>query len=263
MGRIIAIANQKGGVGKTTTAVNLTAALANLGKNVLLIDCDPQGNATSGMGVRKTTRPNIYDILINGVPAENCVVRTKHGYVIPSNKELSGATVELVEREQREYILREALQDLQTVFDIILLDCPPSLELLTINALAAAQSVIIPMQCEYFALEGLADLMTTIKLCRRSMNPGLKIEGIVLTMYDNRTKLTEQVAYEIKNYFGGTLYKTKIPRSVRMSEAPSHGKPGIVYDKSNKASKAYCKLAEEVLKREKKLARKKQEGETE
>jgi chromosome partitioning protein len=253
MARTIAIANQKGGVGKTTTCVNLCAALALKKKRVLLVDCDPQGNSTSGMGVEKDHSPNLYNILVGGEAVENCIVNTRFGDVIPTNKEMSGASVELVDTEEREFVLKKALKAVQDKYDYIFIDCPPSLELLTIDALAAADSVIIPMQCEYYALEGIADLVTTIKICNKKLNPDLEVEGIVLTMYDSRTNLTQQVAWELKKYFGDKVYKTVIPRSVRMSEAPSHGTPGVCYDRWNKASNGYLKLADEFLKREKAL----------
>ena len=250
MAKIIAVANQKGGVGKTTTTVNLCAALSAMGKRVLLVDCDPQGNASSGMGVRKGTRPNSYDLLVNGVPAVDCAVHTKHGDVISANKELAAASVELIGREKREYVLKNALLTLYSDYDTIFIDCPPSLELLTVNALAAADSVLIPMQCEYYALEGIADLMTSIKMTKRRLNRRLEVEGIVLTMYDARARLTEQVAGELRKHLGDKVYETVIPRSVRLSEAPSHGLPGVVYDKINKGSRAYMALAEEFLERQ-------------
>lgn len=250
MSKIIAIANQKGGVGKTTTAVNLCCALKMKGKRVLLLDCDPQGNSSSGMGVDKHSTPNAYELITKTADISDCIRKTPYGDVIPSNKELSGATVELVNKVRREYILKDALQLVYNDYDYIFIDCPPSLELLTLNALVAADSVLIPMQCEYYALEGIADLMTTIKLCNKRLNPSLKIQGIVLTMYDSRTNLTQQVAFELKEYFGGKVYETVIPRSVRLSEAPSHGKPGVAYDKIGKGSRAYMRLAEEFLKKE-------------
>lgn len=249
MAKIVAITNQKGGVGKTTTAVNLCAALTMLGKRALLVDCDPQGNASSGMGVSKKSRPNTYDLLINGAAAEDCVVQTQYGSVIPTGKELAAASVELIGRERREYVLKNALMPLYSDYDVILLDCPPSLELLTVNALVAAGSVFIPMQCEYYALEGIADLMTSIKMCSKRLNRSLTVEGIVLTMFDARANLTNQVAAELRRYLGDKVYDTVIPRSIRLSEAPSHGTPGVVYDKANKGSKAYMELAAEFLRR--------------
>ena len=245
MAKIIAIANQKGGVGKTTTCVNLSAALNTLGKRTLLVDCDPQGNATSGMGVSKSTRPNTYDMLINGKAADESVVHTPFGDVIPTGKELAAASVELIDIEHREFVLKKALLPLYSDYDYIFIDCPPSLELLTVNALVAADSVLIPMQCEYYALEGIADLTTSIKLCSKRLNRRLSIEGIVLTMYDARMNLTTQVANELRRHLPGKVYQTTIPRSVRLSEAPSHGVPGVVYDKTNKGSRAYIELAQE------------------
>ena len=249
MAKIIAVANQKGGVGKTTSAVNLTAALNLMGKRVLLVDCDPQGNASSGMGVSKRTRPNSYDMLIAGSSAADCVVSTDYGDVIPSSKELAAASVELIDAERREYVLKEALAPLFSEYDYMLIDCPPSLELLTVNALTAADSVLIPMQCEYYALEGIADLLTSIKMCSKRLNKRLGIEGIVLTMYDSRANLTTQVADELRRHLGDKVYTNVIPRSVRLSEAPSHGIPGVVYDRMNRGSKGYMALAAEFLKR--------------
>ena len=249
MARIIAVANQKGGVGKTTTTVNLTAALSLMGKRVLLVDCDPQGNASSGMGVPKSRRPNTYDMLINAAPAADCVVSTDYGDVIPASRELAAAAVELIGAQRREYVLKDALYTLYSEYDYIFLDCPPSLELLTVDALTAADNVLIPMQCEYYALEGIADLLNSIKLCAKRLNRRLGIEGIVLTMYDARANLTTQVANELRKYMADKVYETVIPRSVRLSEAPSHGLPGVVYDRVNKGSKAYMALAAEFLKR--------------
>lgn len=247
MGKIIAVVNQKGGVGKTTTCINLAYALHLRGKKVLLCDCDPQGNSTSGFGVDKTTTPNTYDVIMNGEDPKNAIVKTKYGSLIPANRELTGALIELVDLEEREFVLKKALGGLREQFDYILIDCPPSLELLTLNALCAADSVLVPVQCEYFALEGLTDLVTTVKTVNVRLNPDLKIEGFVLTMYDSRTKLSIEVEDEIKNFFGEKVYEVKIPRNVRVSEAPSHGMPVIAYDKASKGSRAYLKLASEFL----------------
>lgn len=251
MAKIVAFANQKGGVGKTTSCVNLAAALSTMGKRVLLVDCDPQGNASSGMGVAKSTKPNTYDMLINAVSPEECIVHTDYGDVIPTGKELAAASVELIGAEKREYILKNALQKLYSDYDYIFIDCPPSLELLTVNALVAADSVLIPMQCEYYALEGIADLMVSIRMCSKKLNRRLQVEGILLTMYDARANLTIQVANELRRHMKDKVYETVIPRTVRLSEAPSHGMPGVFYDKANKGSKAYMALAEEFLRKQK------------
>lgn len=250
MGKIIAIANQKGGVGKTTTCINLGCALKNRGKKILIVDCDPQGNCTSGLGVDKNSSPNVYSALLQPETAAAAIVKTPYSDVLPSNKELSGATVELVELENREFRLKEALEPLRERYDYIFIDCPPSLELLTLNALCAADSVLVPLQCEYFAMEGLGDLVTTVKLTNKRLNPKLEIDGVVLTMYDSRTKLSEQVAAELRAYFGGRVYETAIPRNVRLSEAPSHGKPVLAYDRISKGTRAYLRLASEFLKRQ-------------
>ena len=252
MAKIIAVANQKGGVGKTTTCVNLASALAVMGERTLLVDCDPQGNASSGMGVSKATHPNTYDMLIGGTAAADCVVHKEFGDVIPTGKELAAASVELIHTERREFVLKNALMTLYSDYDYIFIDCPPSLELLTVNALVAADSVLIPMQCEYYALEGIADLMTSIKMCSRRLNRRLEIEGIVLTMYDARANLTAQVANELRKHLGNKVYDTVIPRSVRLSEAPSHGIPGILYDRSNRGSRGYMALADEFIEKQRK-----------
>ena len=250
MARIIAIVNQKGGVGKTTTTVNLTAALHALGKRVLLCDFDPQANATSGMGVDKNAAsPNIYDVLINGADPKKAVVSTKYGDVLPSNKALAGAGIEMIDLPDRQFRLKQALDVLAPDYDYILIDCPPSLELLTLNALCAADSLLVPVQGEYYALEGLSDLMNTVRIVRRSMNPRLELEGVLLTMFDGRTNLAMQVAEEVKRYFPGKVYATVIPRNVRLSEAPSHGKPINAYDRTSRGAEAYGAFADEFLKK--------------
>ena len=247
MARIIAVVNQKGGVGKTTTTVNLTAALAALGKKVLLCDFDPQANATSGMGVDKNTAsPNVYDVLINGTDPKRGVVSTRYGDVLPSNKALAGAGIEMIGIEGREKLLKTALDALAPGYDFILIDCPPSLELLTVNALCAAQTLLVPVQCEYYALEGLSDLLATVRIVKRGLNPKLGLEGVLLTMFDSRTNLSLQVAQEVKRHFPGQVFATVIPRNVRLSEAPSHGKPISAYDPYSRGAEAYAALAEEV-----------------
>ncbi len=249
MGKIIAVVNQKGGVGKTTTCINLCCALHESGKRVLLCDTDPQGNSTSGMGIDKNSAsPTIYDILINGVDAAKAVVKTPFGAVLPSNKSLSGAGVELVGSEEREYRLRKALLAIKDDYDYIIIDCPPSLELLTLNALCAADALLVPVQCEYFALEGLSDLLNTLRIIKKRLNPELEIEGVLLTMFDGRTNLSLQVAEEVKKYFKTKVFRTVVPRNVRLSEAPSHGKPAVVYDRSSRGSKSYIDLAAELMK---------------
>ena len=248
--KIVAIVNQKGGVGKTTTCVNLAAAVAQQGKKVLLCDFDPQANATSGMGVDKTVSKGIYEVVIGDVPAADAVVHTRYGDVLPSNKALAGAGIELITMERREFLLRDALGSLRDQYDYIFIDCPPSLELLTLNALCAADGILVPVQGEYFALEGLSDLMNTVRLVRRSLNPRLELEGVLLTMFDGRTNLALQVAEEVKHYFPGKVYATVIPRNVRLSEAPSHGKPITSYARSSRGAEAYTALAAEFLKRQ-------------
>lgn len=250
MAKRIAIVNQKGGVGKTTTCVNLAAALQALGKRVLVCDFDPQGNATSGLGVDKATlNPSIYEVLINGAPIQKAVVSTKWCDIIGSNKALAGATVELISMPDRENLLKKALAQLDEQYDYIFIDCPPSLELLTLNALCAAQFILIPVQCEYYALEGLSDLLTTMRIVKRSLNPGLSLMGVILTMYDGRTNLSMQVAEEVKRHFPGKVYASVIPRNVRLSEAPSHGKPVMAYDPWSRGTDAYKALAEEIISR--------------
>jgi len=250
MGKIIAVANQKGGVAKTTTCVNLCAALNAAGSRVLLCDMDPQGNATSGLGVDKNKdSPNMYNVLIDGVNAVDAIVKTPHGDVLPSNKILSGAGIELVTTDQREFVLKNVLSACRDNYDYILIDCPPSLEMLTLNSLCAADSVLIPVQCEYYALEGLTDLMTTIRMTKKSLNPKLDIEGVLLTMYDARTNFSAQVAAETKRFFKEKVYRVSIPRNIRLAEAPSHGKPIIEYDRPSRGSLAYIELAKELLRR--------------
>ena len=247
MGKIIAVTNQKGGVGKTTTCINLACALHQMGKRVLLCDIDPQGNSTSGMGIDKTrVSPSIYDVLIRDLPIEKAIVPTPFGHVLPSNRVLAGAGIELVAMENREYRLRNALVSIKSQYDYILIDSPPSLEMLTLNALCAAEGILVPIQCEYFALEGLGDLVTTLRAIKRGLNPDLSIEGVLLTMYSGRTNLSLQVSAEVKKFFPGKVYRSVIPRSVRLSEAPSHGKPILVYDSSSKGAHAYRDLAKEV-----------------
>ena len=247
MGKIIAVVNQKGGVGKTTTAVNLTAALTELGLKVLLCDFDPQANATSGLGVdKRKIKYSVYDVTINNVPAENAVVHTKHGDVLPAAADLAGATVELIGAEHRERQLENALQPLKNKYDIIFIDCPPSLELLTLNGLCAADAILVPVQCEYYALEGLSDLMSTLRMVKRRMNPRLEIFGVALTMFDGRTNFSNQVAEEVRKHFPGKVFATVIPRNVRLAEAPSHGIPVTAYDRSSRGAVAYKAMAEEI-----------------
>lgn len=250
MARVMAVANQKGGVGKTTTSVNLGACLAELGKKVLLIDIDPQGNTTSGLGVNKAdVRYCIYDVLINDVNPVEAVLPTAVGnlHIIPATIQLAGAEIELVPTISREVRLRRALATLRGTYDYILIDCPPSLGLLTINALTSADSVVIPIQCEYYALEGLSQLLSTIRLVQKHLNTSLEIEGVVLTMLDARTNLGIQVIEDVKKYFREKVYHTIIPRNVRLSEAPSHGKPIIQYDPRSRGAEVYLDLAKEVI----------------
>ena len=250
MAKTIAFANQKGGVGKTTSCVNLGACLYEAGAKVLLCDFDPQGNATSGLGVDKVAAfPTVYEAIVGTAQAAGAVVTTDFGDLLPANKALAGATVELIDLEGREFLLRKALEPLDAAYDFILIDCPPSLELLTLNCLCAADTVLIPVQCEYYALEGLSDLMYTIRLVRRGLNPSLELEGVLMTMYDSRTNLALQVAEEVKRYFPGKVYATVIPRNVRLSEAPSHGKPINYYDRTSRGCEAYNSLADEFLRK--------------
>ncbi|WJY26791.1 MULTISPECIES: ParA family protein [Sporosarcina] len=250
MGRIIAIANQKGGVGKTTTSVNLSACLAHIGKKVLLIDTDPQGNATSGAGINKGDVQNcIYDILIDDVPMKNVILPTKVPQLdcVPATISLAGAEIELVSTISREVRMKHAIQEVKEDYDYIIIDCPPSLGLLTINALTASDSIIIPVQCEYYALEGLSQLLSTIRLVQKHLNEQLVIDGVLLTMFDARTNLGIQVIDEVKKYFQDKVYKTIIPRNVRLSEAPSHGEPIIIYDARSRGAEVYLELAKEVV----------------
>ena len=246
MGKIIAIVNQKGGVGKTTTAVNLTAGLRELGLKTLLCDFDPQANATSGLGIEKRQiRRSVYDVILNGVAPRDAIVSTEFGDVLPSSSDLAGAAVELIGVDRREYQLKEALEQVREDYDVIFIDCPPSLELLTLNGLCAADSIVVPVQCEYFALEGLSDLMGTLRAVKRKLNSRLDIFGVVLTMFDGRTNFSNQVAQEVRRHFPGKVFASVIPRNVRLAEAPSHGIPVMRYDKHSRGSKAYKALAEE------------------
>lgn len=250
MGRTIAIANQKGGVAKTTTAVNLSACMAAKGKKVLLIDIDPQGNATSGVGVNKEQVNHcIYDVLINNVPIESLIINTeiKGLQIVPATIQLAGAEIELVSAISREVKLKKAVEQIKEKFEYILIDCPPSLGLLTLNALTAADSLIIPIQCEYYALEGLGQLMNTYELVKKHLNPSLSIEGVLLTMFDARTNLSIQVVDEVKAHFKNKVYSTIVPRNIRLSEAPSHGKPIITYDPKSRGAEVYQDLAKEVI----------------
>jgi len=252
MSKVIAMANQKGGVGKTTTAINLAGYIAQAGHRVLLIDIDPQGNATSGLGVqRRRLKFCIYDMLINQLPPQQVITQTriKDLHLIPATIQLAGAEVELVAQEQRECALRRALEPIRNNYDYIIIDCPPSLGLLTLNAIVAADSVLVPLQCEYYALEGLSQLMDTLQLVRKRLNPELKLEGIVFTMFDGRTNLSIQVVDEVKRHFRKEVYRTIIPRNIRLSEAPSHGKPIMLYDPRSRGAEVYAELAREVLKR--------------
>jgi chromosome partitioning protein len=257
MPRILAIVNQKGGVGKTTTAVNLATALAAVGKRVLVIDFDPQGNASTGLGVtRQNRRVTSYDVLLGDVSVMDATVETPipRLSLVPSSVDLSGAEIELVDVAEREFRLRKALDGIAGAFEYVLIDCPPSLGLLTLNALVAAHAVLVPLQCEFYALEGLSHLVRTVERIRRSLNPALEIQGVVLTMFDKRNNLSDLVAADVRGHFGDKVYDTVIPRNVRISEAPSHGKPVLLYDFRSAGAQAYIHLASEVLRREQALS---------
>ena len=247
MGKIIAVVNQKGGVGKTTTAVNLTAALHDLGLRTLLCDFDPQANATSGLGVdKRKIKHSVYDVVINDVPAKQAIVQTKFGDVLPSHPDLAGAGVELLSMANPNHRLGQALKEIRDSYDVIFIDCPPSLELLTLNGLSAADSILVPVQCEYYALEGLSDLMATLRMVKKRINPKLEIFGVALTMFDGRTNFSTQVAQEVRRHFPGKVFATVVPRNIRLAEAPSHGLPVMYYDRSSRGAVAYKAMAEEI-----------------
>ncbi|WP_420470120.1 ParA family protein [Brevundimonas sp. FT23042] len=257
--RVLAVSNQKGGVGKTTTAINLGTALAAIGEKVLIVDMDPQGNASTGLGVpRETRRVTIYDVVVDGRSVDDAAVQTAVPglHIVPADADMSGVEIELGQADRRSFRLRDALaaqgRDGQTRYDYVLIDCPPSLNLLTLNAMAAADAVLVPLQCEFFALEGLTQLMKTVDMVRQSLNPALEIQGLILTMYDRRSALSGQVANDVRNHFGDKVYDSVIPRNVRVAEAPSFGKPALIYDLKCAGSQAYLKLAREVVARERK-----------
>ena len=247
MGKIVAVVNQKGGVGKTTTAVNLTAALHDLGLKVLLCDFDPQANASSGLGVdKRKIKHSAYDVVINDVPALDAIVHTDFGDVLPSHADLAGAGVELLSMPNPNHRLGAALQAVKDQYDLIFIDCPPSLELLTLNGLCAADSILVPVQCEYYALEGLSDLMATLRMVKKRLNPRLDIFGVALTMFDGRTNFSTQVAQEVRRHFPGKVFAAVVPRNIRLAEAPSHGLPVTVYDKHSRGAVTYKAMAEEI-----------------
>lgn len=247
MGKIIAVVNQKGGVGKTTSAVNLTAALTELGLKVLLCDFDPQANATSGLGIdKRKINKTVYDVIINNASVGEAIIPTKYGDVLPSSADLAGAGVELISINDPNHRLGAALNPIKADYDVIFIDCPPSLELLTLNGLAAADSIFVPVQCEYYALEGLSDLMSTLRMVKKRINPRLEIFGVALTMFDGRTNFSTQVAQEVRRHFPGKVFATVIPRNIRLAEAPSHGIPVTVYDRSSRGAAAYRAMAEEI-----------------
>ena len=249
MGKIVAVVNQKGGVGKTTTAVNLTAALKALGKKVLICDFDPQANATSGFGLNKRKlKHSVYDVVVNGIDVKEAIVSTDYGDILPATADLAGAAVELITMPEPHQQLKKALDSIKDQDDLIFIDSPPSLEMLTLNGLAAADGILVPVQCEYYALEGLTDLMNTMRMVKKRINPLLEIFGVALTMFDGRTNFSTQVAQEVRRHFPGKVYATAIPRNVRLAEAPSHGLPVTAYDKHSKGAIAYKAMADEIIK---------------